>query len=105
MHTKQKQKKSKYEKLKVISLEFMVGGENKMYCGCKWQWISCTEPFSKVNGTLAKQMTRREILKENSAGIDGVQDSSVGLSRHFPHIPGYLIVEAEKCYNVSKVRQ
>lgn len=32
MHTKQKQKKNKYEKLKVISLEFMGGRVERIKC-------------------------------------------------------------------------
>lgn len=33
-------------------------------------------PFTKVNGPLAKQMNRKTaILKENAAGMEGVQES------------------------------
>lgn len=79
MYDKQRRKKNKWAKLKAISLEFRVGGGwggNKMNA-----WMPTGKrighlPFPKVKDPSAKQMQRKTaILKENIAGIEGLQES------------------------------
>ena len=50
-------------------------------------------PLTKVNDLLAKQINRQTaILKENTADMEGVQESFQELSTYSPHISVYISV-------------